>query len=165
MSEFAMSKVGGELRAPNQLTDYSMWRQRDGARAPPASNAGHHLRAATAAGRETKLRAALRAPDPVAGPFRLKAVRRGSPVPRRVTSGEGCSKIDNMEPIRDPEILARFQMTFDLYQTAEDIMRQNLRRRFPEATKKEIERRLLSWLRKEPDPYRDISLDTFPAYR
>lgn len=67
-----------------------------------------------------------------------------------------------MEPIRDPKVLARFQMAFDLYQTAEDIMRQNLRRRFPEATEEQIERRLLSWLRKEPDPYRDINLDASP---
>ena len=34
-----------------------------------------------------------------------------------------------MEPIRDPEVLARMRVTFDLYQTAVDMMRQNLRRR------------------------------------
>ncbi len=55
-----------------------------------------------------------------------------------------------MQTIRDPKVLARFQMTFDLYQTAEDIMRQNLRRRFPEASEEEVERRLEAWLRKEP---------------
>jgi lauroyl/myristoyl acyltransferase len=64
-----------------------------------------------------------------------------------------------MEPIRDPEVLARMRTAFDLSQAAEDIMRQNLRRRFPHATEEQIERRLLSWLRKEPDPYRDIASD------
>lgn len=64
-----------------------------------------------------------------------------------------------MEPIRDPEVLARMRTAFDLSQAAEDIMRQNLRRRFPAASEEQIERRLLSWLRKEPDPYRDITVD------
>ncbi len=56
-----------------------------------------------------------------------------------------------MQPIRDPQVLARFQMAFDLYQTAEDIMRQNLRRRLPEASEAEIEDWLNAWLRKEPN--------------
>jgi Rv0078B-related antitoxin len=38
---------------------------------------------------------------------------------------------------------------FDLYELAEDMMRQNLRRQHPGASDAEIERRLLSWLRKE----------------
>ncbi|MGH2625568.1 MAG: hypothetical protein ACRDHY_02820 [Anaerolineales bacterium] len=56
-----------------------------------------------------------------------------------------------MEPIRDPEVLARMRMVFDLYQMAEDLMRQNLRRRFPEASEEEIERRLVAWLQQQPD--------------
>jgi hypothetical protein len=55
-----------------------------------------------------------------------------------------------MELIDDPEILARAQETFELYELAEVMMRQNLRDRFPVETSDEIERRLISWLRKEP---------------
>jgi hypothetical protein len=54
----------------------------------------------------------------------------------------------DMEPIRDPEILARMQDTFDLCQTAEDIMRQNLRRRYPLANEDEIRERFAAWLEK-----------------
>jgi hypothetical protein len=53
-----------------------------------------------------------------------------------------------MEPIRDPKILARMQDTFDLCQTAEDIMRQNLRRRHPLANEAEIRERFAAWLEK-----------------
>ncbi len=53
-------------------------------------------------------------------------------------------------PIRDPAVLERMQVLFDLYQTAEDMMRQNLRRKFQQATPEEIEERLLSWLRDRP---------------
>jgi hypothetical protein len=41
------------------------------------------------------------------------------------------------------------RITFDLYETAESIMRLNLRRRHPQADDEEIERRLLAWLRKQ----------------
>jgi hypothetical protein len=54
----------------------------------------------------------------------------------------------DMEPIRDPKILARMQDTFDLCQTAEDIMRQNLRRRYPLASEDEIRERFAAWLEK-----------------
>jgi hypothetical protein len=54
------------------------------------------------------------------------------------------------EPIRDPKVMSRMKMAFDLYETAEAIMRQNLRRRFPDAQESEIERRLVSWLRRRP---------------
>jgi hypothetical protein len=53
-----------------------------------------------------------------------------------------------MEPIRAPDVLAKMQAVFELYQTAEDIMHQNLRRRFSNESDAEIERRLLMWLRK-----------------
>ena len=55
-----------------------------------------------------------------------------------------------MEWISDPEDIARARATFELYEFAEKVMRQNLRRRFPEENDQEIERRLVSWLRKEP---------------
>jgi hypothetical protein len=54
------------------------------------------------------------------------------------------------EPIRDPLVMSRMRMAFDLYETAEAIMRQNLRRRFPDAPEAEIERRLGDWLRRRP---------------
>ena len=54
------------------------------------------------------------------------------------------------EPVRDPKVLSRMKMAFDLYETAEAIMRQNLRRRFPYAQEAEIERQLVSWLRRRP---------------
>lgn len=47
--------------------------------------------------------------------------------------------------------MSRMKMAFDLYETAEAIMRQNLRRRFPDAQEAEIERQLVSWLRSRPD--------------
>jgi Rv0078B-related antitoxin len=54
-------------------------------------------------------------------------------------------------PIRDPEVLSRMQVAMELYQAAEEMMRQNLRRWHPHESEEEIERRLLSWLRKEDD--------------
>jgi hypothetical protein len=57
----------------------------------------------------------------------------------------------NMEPIRDPGVLARVRLMFDLYEAAEVMMRQNLRRWFPEESERQIERRLLAWLRKDPN--------------
>jgi hypothetical protein len=55
-----------------------------------------------------------------------------------------------MEWISDPEDLARARATFELYELSEKIMQQNLRRRFPQESEEEIERRLVSWLRKDP---------------
>ena len=52
-------------------------------------------------------------------------------------------------PVRDPQILARMRTAMDLYEAAEAMMRQNLRRRHPAESTEQIERRLLSWLRKE----------------
>jgi len=54
------------------------------------------------------------------------------------------------QPIRDPKVISRMKMAFDLYETAEAIMRQSLRRRFPDAQEAEIERRLVDWLRSRP---------------
>lgn len=56
-----------------------------------------------------------------------------------------------MEPIRDPQIVNRMKEAFELYQLAEDLMRQNLRRRHPGESEAEIERRLVEeWLRQPP---------------
>jgi len=55
-----------------------------------------------------------------------------------------------MEPIRDPKILARAAAAFDLCQTAENIMRQNLRRWHPGASEKEIRQRFAAWVEKRP---------------
>jgi hypothetical protein len=54
----------------------------------------------------------------------------------------------SMEPIRDPEILARAQDAFDLCQTTENMMRQNLRRRYPQASENEIRQRFAAWVEK-----------------
>ncbi len=54
------------------------------------------------------------------------------------------------QPIRDPEILARAQMTFDLCDAAEQIMRQNIRRRHPELGEAEVEERLAEWYLSRP---------------
>ena len=56
-----------------------------------------------------------------------------------------------MAPTSHAVMLERLRATFDLYDLAEKVMRQNLRRRHPEASDAEIERRLISWLRKDPN--------------
>jgi hypothetical protein len=53
-------------------------------------------------------------------------------------------------PVRDPAVIARVQTAFDLNEAAEKMMRQNLRRRFPNETDEEIELRLLAWLQDRP---------------
>jgi len=55
-----------------------------------------------------------------------------------------------MEPIRDSEFLARASAAFDLCETAEQIMRQNLRRWHPQASEAEIRQRFKAWLEKRP---------------
>lgn len=54
------------------------------------------------------------------------------------------------QPIRDPQVLERMRIAFDLYQVAEDMMRLNLRRRNPDATDEEIEQGVRDWLAKRP---------------
>jgi hypothetical protein len=56
-----------------------------------------------------------------------------------------------MEPIRDPEVLARFEAAFDLYQVSVEMMCLNLHRRYPDAEESEIERRLADWLLSRPE--------------
>lgn len=55
-----------------------------------------------------------------------------------------------MEPIRDPEIMARMEAAFDLYDFSDEIMRQNLRRRNPGASEQEIQRLFVEWLHGQP---------------
>lgn len=66
-----------------------------------------------------------------------------------------------MRSIRDPGVLARMETAFDLYDLAEQMMRQNLRRRFPWGTDEEIEVRLTRWLQKRPyeGPFPDTDAD------
>lgn len=54
------------------------------------------------------------------------------------------------QPIRDPEILERMQLTFELYEVAETMKRQNIRRRHPELSAEEVEERVVAWLRHRP---------------
>lgn len=51
-----------------------------------------------------------------------------------------------MEPIRDPEIMARMEAAFDLYEFSDLVMRQNLRRRNPQASEAEIQQLFVEWL-------------------
>jgi len=50
----------------------------------------------------------------------------------------------------DEKAAARLRLAFDLFKAGEKIMRQNLRRRFPDASGEEIEERLNDWLRERP---------------
>ncbi len=52
--------------------------------------------------------------------------------------------------IRDPEVLERMQMTFELYQVAEAMKRQNTLRRHPDLDDVEVEKRVLEWLYRRP---------------
>jgi hypothetical protein len=53
-------------------------------------------------------------------------------------------------PISDPAVLRRMAIAFDLFEVAEQMMRQNLRRRNPAASDEEIERGVREWLHKRP---------------
>lgn len=44
----------------------------------------------------------------------------------------------------------RLQVAFDLFATAQQLMRQNLRRRHPDLDEAEIERRLVAWRHHRP---------------
>lgn len=55
-----------------------------------------------------------------------------------------------MKPEHDPAMIARVQTTLDLYETAESMLRQNLRRRFPQETSGQIEQRLIESLQDRP---------------
>jgi uncharacterized protein YccT (UPF0319 family) len=55
-----------------------------------------------------------------------------------------------MEPIRDPDVLARARAAFDLCEAAEQMMRQNIRRWYPDASEEEIRQRFAAWVEKRP---------------
>jgi len=58
---------------------------------------------------------------------------------------------ETLEHLQTPEQVAgRFQLTLDLFEAGEEMMRLNLKRRFPEASGQEIERRLITWLQESP---------------
>lgn len=50
-----------------------------------------------------------------------------------------------MEPIYDPEVIARMQATLDLYEAAEQMMWQNLLREYPHESEAQLKRRLRAW--------------------
>ncbi len=50
----------------------------------------------------------------------------------------------------DESVAARLRTTFDLFRAGERMMRQNLKRRYPEATMEEIESRLRMWMSERP---------------
>jgi hypothetical protein len=51
----------------------------------------------------------------------------------------------------DPALAARkFRTAMDLFEAGVGMMRQNLRRRFPDADEKEIAARLAQWLQERP---------------
>lgn len=54
------------------------------------------------------------------------------------------------QPLAHPLVAKRLEIVFDLYEFAEQGMKQNLRRRFPGEADAEIESRLLAWLQKRP---------------
>ena len=53
-------------------------------------------------------------------------------------------------PIRDPRVMARMAIAFDLFDTSLAIMHQNLRRRNPGASEAEIEAGVREWLHRRP---------------
>ena len=53
-------------------------------------------------------------------------------------------------PIRDPVVLKRREVAFDLCEMAEAMMRQNLRRRHPGLDGVGIERKLVEWRLRRP---------------
>jgi hypothetical protein len=55
-----------------------------------------------------------------------------------------------MRPVRDPEVRDRVKAMFELNELAETLMRQNLRRRFPDESSEQIESRVWAWLQTRP---------------
>jgi hypothetical protein len=60
------------------------------------------------------------------------------------------ARSETKRPIHDPAILRRMEIAFDLYEVAEQMKRQNLRRRNPDATDEEIEQGVREWLLRRP---------------
>jgi hypothetical protein len=55
-----------------------------------------------------------------------------------------------MSKVTRSSAVERFRTTLDLFEMGEKMMRQNLRRRYPEDGNEEIERRLIEWLQHRP---------------
>lgn len=62
-----------------------------------------------------------------------------------------------MGPIRDPEISRRFRDTLDLIEFGIQIMRQNLRRWYPNEIEEETRRRWVAWMEKRPYDWPSVS--------
>lgn len=74
---------------------------------------------------------------------------------RRDGSGElfgrgGRAGIRAVEKPTEEVLVARLRVAFDLHEAGVRLMRENLRRRHPDAGEEEIERRLVAWLRERP---------------
>ena len=59
-------------------------------------------------------------------------------------------RVMNGRSARDAEAQRKMEAALDLADTAEQIMRQNLRRRHPDATDEGMERLLVEWLHARP---------------
>ena len=59
------------------------------------------------------------------------------------------------EYVPDPVVSERARVTAELIELAEQMMRQNLKRRHPDASHEEIERRLDDWYSKKDQPIPD----------
>lgn len=55
------------------------------------------------------------------------------------------------EVVRDPAVMERMRMAFELYELAETMQRQNIRRRHPELSDAEVEDQLVQWLARSPE--------------
>jgi Rv0078B-related antitoxin len=64
-------------------------------------------------------------------------------------TSETAKTLNAMPSVSSP-IAAAFCTTLDLFQTGVDLMRQNLRRRHPDATEHDIEQLLRQWLLERP---------------
>jgi hypothetical protein len=60
------------------------------------------------------------------------------------------AKTPNAMPSASSPIAAAFRTTLDLFQTGVDLMRQNLRRRHPDATEHDVEQLLRQWMLERP---------------
>ena len=50
----------------------------------------------------------------------------------------------------DDILLKKFYLTLELHEAGKDMMRQNLRRKYPEARDEDIQAQILAWLRNRP---------------
>ena len=55
--------------------------------------------------------------------------------------------------IRDPEVLRRMEITFDLFETALQMKRQNILRQNPAATEEEIQDGIREWLHRGSEDF------------